>query len=71
MFKKEFEEPKHPGQLARDSELCAHWHALDAYYSTSEMSPLHHDNRCEVHAPDMTVTDAYRLTHGYKFPVSA
>jgi hypothetical protein len=64
-------EPKHPGQLATDAEMCAFDKAMDAFYSTSEMSPLHHDNRCKMHAPDMTLTDAYRLTHGYKFRVSA
>ena len=70
MFEREFDEPKHPGSLATDRELCEHWHALDVYFSTSEMSPLHHDNRCEVHAPDLTATEAYRLTHGFKFTVS-
>lgn len=30
-------------------EYCARLKALDAQYQTSSDSPLHHDNRCDLH----------------------
>lgn len=29
-----------------DYGTCDYWRALDAMYSTTPDSPLHHDNRC-------------------------
>lgn len=28
---------------------CAWYHALDKQYNEAPLSPLHHDNRCELH----------------------
>lgn len=42
-------EPRHPGSLSTDIQRCQHWHDMDAYHSTPENSPLHHDSRCELH----------------------
>lgn len=43
------DEPKFPGSLATDAELCKHWQEVDAYWGTNVDSPLHHDSRCEIH----------------------
>lgn len=56
-------EPKHPGQLATDAELCDYWEALDKHFDTPKLSPLHHDNRCEIHAH--YVASPYRSTAGF------
>ena len=42
-------EPAHPGYLATPTELCVHWRAMDAHYGTEPGSPLHHDQRCQIH----------------------
>jgi hypothetical protein len=42
-------EPKHPGSLATDAELCKYWSDMDGHFGTSVESPLHHIARCEIH----------------------
>jgi hypothetical protein len=42
-------EPKHPGALATDQELCEFWQAMDKHFDTPANSPLHHSFRCEIH----------------------
>ncbi len=34
---------------ATPTQKCAELRRLDAYFGTSAASPLHHDNRCEMH----------------------
>ncbi len=35
---------------ATESEWCATFKRLDIEFNTDRNSPLHHDNRCSIHA---------------------